>query len=204
MTHTRRDTLTAGATLAAGTLAGCLGGGGSGKTVESLPTPALGPADAPVTVMGFEDFACPHCRTFALQHLPQLVSEYVEPGTIRYEHHDFPFVNPTWSWKVASGARAVQDNVGVDAFFTYSKQLYRNMSNYSLSVIGRLAEDVGADPETVRSAADELWYRPVLEADKQKGQEMGVQGTPTIFVNGQKAPDYSFQTVSSMIETQLG
>ncbi len=202
MKLTRRAAIGSTAALAVGGLAGCLGGN-SGETVDSLPSPTLGPENAPVTVQVFEDYACSHCGTFALEHFPQIVSEYVEPGEVRFEHHDFPFVDGEWSWKTASAARAVQDTVGEEAFFQYSKGLYQNMNSYTLDLIESLAEQVDADPETVRSAASNLTYRPVLEADKEKGSEMGVSGTPTVFVEGEKAADYSFGTVSSLIESNL-
>ncbi|MFB6113665.1 MAG: thioredoxin domain-containing protein [Halodesulfurarchaeum sp.] len=205
MELTRRSVLTNGAVLGLGTLAGCTGGGGSGgasgDTVESLPTPVLGEEDAPVTVKAFEDFACPHCKTFALEHLPRIRSEYVETGTVRYEHHDFPLpVDPKWSWKIPSAARAVQDTVGVSAFFEFAEIMYGNMNAYSLELVGNAAEQVGADPETVRNAAQTERYRPVVRADLQAGKQLGVTGTPTVFVNETKAEDYTFGTVSDLIE----
>lgn len=202
MRLTRREALGGTAAVALGGVAGCLGSS-SGETVDSLPSPTLGPSDAAITVKAYEDFACSHCGTFSLQHLPDIVSEYVEAGDVRYEHHDFPFVDAEWSWKTASAARAVQDTVGDEAFFEYSKLLYQNMNSYTLDLIESLAGEVDADPETVRSAASDLTYRPVLETDKQSGEDMGVQGTPTVFVDGEKAADYRFSTVSSLIDSKL-
>lgn len=200
---TRRAALRAGTLVAAGGLAGCLGDGGAGNTVDSLPAPTKGAADAPVTVQAFEDFACPHCKTFANQVLPRIESEYVESGEVVYEHHDYPFVDPEWSWKTASAARAVQDNQGNAAFFEFAHGIYRHIGSYSLDAIGTVAESVGADPDSVRSAASDLVYKPVLEADKSLGKQQGVTGTPMVFVNGEKQPDFSFSTVSSAIESEL-
>lgn len=197
----------------AGSVAGCLGSSGSddggtplgtdgeGTTVESLPAPVQGDPDADVTVMAFEDYACPHCRTFVLDVLPDVEAEYVEPGVIRYEHHDYPIpVDGTWSWATASAARAVQDTVGDDAFFAYSTRLFERMDDYSLDLLGGQAEAVGADPDTVERAARQGTYRPVLEADKQRGQELDLTGTPQIYVNGEKTADYAFETIAAAIE----
>ncbi|MFB6256669.1 MAG: thioredoxin domain-containing protein [Haloplanus sp.] len=119
MERTRRAYLAAAAGLGLGATAGCLGGssgGANGCTIEDeptvgeLPAPTLGSSDAGVTVMAFEDFACPHCATYSLEVFPQLRSEYVEPGVVRHEFHDFPIpVDETWSWQAASAARGVQD-----------------------------------------------------------------------------------------------
>lgn len=202
MELTRRDALRGGSVVALGTIAGCLGGS-SGETVDSLPTPAMGPSDAPVTVQAFEDYSCSHCRNFSLEVLPRLESEYVDPGTIRFEHHDFPFVDPEWSWKVASGARAVQDEYGAEAFFAFAHGIYQNFGNYTLDLVGAVAEQIDADPEAVKSAASKLTYKPVLETDKELGKQQGVTGTPMVFVNGTMTQDYSFSTVSSAIEAEL-
>ena len=205
MELTRRSVLGSGAAITAGALAGCLGGdgGGGGDTVDSLPTPILGSEDAPVTVQGFEDFACPHCGTFALEVLPRVESEYVESGDVVYEHHDFPFVDPEWSWQAASAARAVQDTQGNEAFFEFTKGVYQNMNSKSIDVLRTLAERVDADPDTVESAARDLTYKPVLESDESLGKQKGVQGTPTVFVNDQKLEDFAFQTIASAVESHL-
>ncbi|QZY01112.1 DsbA family protein [Halobaculum rubrum] len=208
-----RRTVLAGLSAAAATAtAGCLGGGNGGSdevpddAVESLPTPVHGDEDAPVTVAVFEDFACPHCRTFAVDVHPRLVDEYVDPGDVRYEHHDFPIpVDDRWSWEAPGAARAVQDTVGDEAFFTFTQRLFEEgwtdgSPTYSESLLRDLAGAVDADPDTVVTAASEGRYRPVLEADREAGLDRGVQGTPSVFVDGTliDRPDYA--TISSAID----
>ena len=112
---TRRDVLVAGVGLA-GATAGCLSnateddgtptstGAGAG---DLLPTPVAGDPDADVTVAVYEDYACPHCRTYSEEVFPQVEEIYLSAGTVRYEFHDFPIpVDETVSWQAASAARA--------------------------------------------------------------------------------------------------
>jgi protein-disulfide isomerase len=206
MVRSRRDLLRAGGIALATGIAGCLGNedpaASDVETVDSLPTPTLGPDDAPVTVAVYEDYACPHCQTYTQNTLPKIRSEYVSEGIVQYEHHDFPIpVDERWSWQVASAARGVQDTVGVEAFFEFSSGAYENLGSYSMDVIESLATEVGADPETIRTAAESEVYRPVLEADREQGVEAGVEGTPTVFVNGSSAHRYDWETVSQAIES---
>jgi protein-disulfide isomerase len=214
MWTTRRALLgSAGAAVAA--TAGCLGsvtGGDSGggnqdtdcdlsarSTVESMPTPSLGPDDAAVTIAAFEDFSCPHCRTYHLEEYPDVESSLVG-GDVRYAHHDFPIpVSERWSWAAASAARAVQDSTDDETFFDYAKRLFENQSSYSMSLVESLATEVGADGCDVRAAATNGRYRPVLEADRQRGLDSGVQGTPAVFVNG-TAVDATFAAIESAVE----
>lgn len=203
----RRREFLGGLSLAAATVAaGCLGGSGSGDgttTVSDLPPPVLGDPDADVTVEVYEDFSCPHCATYNEEVFPQLQETYLDPGTIRYEHHDFPIPVDDWSWPVASAARAVQDRQGDETFFAYAKRLFENAGLYSMTLIADLAEEVGADPDAVRTAAEEETYRPVVEADREAGIERGVDATPTVFVDDEPVNTPGFTTIRAAIEAEL-
>lgn len=207
--RSRRRFLTGGAAVAATALSGCLGGGSSsgesaggtadgggdtdgttagdeGSGGKTLPAPVAGDAEAAVTVAVYEDFACPHCRTYNLEELPTLWKSYVEPGRVRYEHHDFPIpVHPTHSWRAASAARSVQDHGTLAEFWTFAKSLYRNQQSLGLELYGSLASDLGLDGETVRSDAKTEAYRSTVEADRRRGKQLGIRATPTVLVDGQ-------------------
>jgi len=210
MERSRRAYLAATAGLA-GLSAGCLGGGGGGTedcdigdepTVAELPAPTLGSDDADVTVAAFEDFSCPHCATFSLEVLPELRSEYVEPGDARFEHHDFPIpVDERWSWQAGSAARGVQDEVGDGAFFEYAHALFENQGDFSPRRITDLANDVDAPGCAIQADALNETYRPVLEADRQLGIDSGVEGTPGVFVAGRQV-EPTYDAISAAIESQ--
>lgn len=208
--RTRRQYLASVAVTGTVGLAGC---GGSEETgneetpvptdTETLPTPVLGDPDADVTVLAFEDYVCGHCGSYVLEEFPDLVTEYIDPGTIRYEHHDFPLPLSDESWRAPSAARAVQDSVGESAYWTYSQRLYANQSELGPELYASLAETVGADPETVRTAAVEERYETTVRADRQAGRDRGVEGTPTVFVDGSAVEGYGFETISQAIEDAL-
>jgi protein-disulfide isomerase len=207
MDATRREYLAAAVGITA--TAGCLGGGGGsggastgdGSATSELSPPTLGPTDAGVTVQAFEDFACPHCATYSLEVFPRVRVEFVDPGTVRYEHHDLPLpVDEEWSWKAASAARGVQEETDDETFFEYADLLFKNQGEYSLSLLGELAEEVGAPADAIREDAAEETYRSVLETDRQRGIDMGAGGTPAVFVDGELV-DPTFDAIASAIET---
>ncbi|MFA9416096.1 DsbA family protein [Natrinema sp. HArc-T2] len=219
MRTTRRSTLVAlGGTLTLSTTAGCLGGFGGGslpddcdgeavETVDSLPHPTLGPEDAPVTVDVFEDFACGHCARFTTTVYPQIESNYIEPGDIRYRYFDYPIpVDENWSWRAASAARAVQDRTDAETFFSFAKGIYEEQSRLTedgYQFIREVADDNGVDGCTVATAAKEEAYQAVVEADKQTGDDRGVPGTPAVFVDGELLENYAWDTVSAAIDGRL-
>lgn len=168
-----------------------------------LPAPTLGPEDAPVTIMAFEDYACSHCQTYSLEIFPQIYADYVEPGDVHYEFHDFPIPINQSSERGANAARAVQHTVSDGAFWAYSKSLFENRGSLDPSTYGDLAEDVNADPETVRTAAVERSYSDTVQADRERGMDMGIQGTPAIFVDGTLLEGYSYDRISSAIDEAL-
>jgi len=219
MQPTRRSYLATVGAAAAGSTAGCLGGGGSASAlpegcdagtldaVSSLPRPALGPEDAPVTVDVFEDYACPHCQTFTQEVYPELRSTYIDPGEVRYRFFDFPIpVDETWSWAAASAARAVQDRADAEAFFAFAKGVYDSQGRLSEAghqVVHDLANDLGVDGCAVAAAADQEPYRSVVEADRQEGVSREIPGTPAVYVDGEALDGYGWETVDSGIRRAL-
>jgi len=179
-----------------GRLAGCLGGGAPDP---ELPAPVVGDPDAPVLVQSWEDFRCPHCRTFHLETLPRIVSEYVEPGRARFERHDFPIPLDEWSWSLAGAARSVQARQGDPGFFTFADYVYEHQSEARVGIVRAGASEAGADPGAVRSEMEDGAYRHVVEADRQLGADRGVDATPAVFVDGEPVPN-GYSEVASAIE----
>ena len=209
------------------TLAGCAAGGGGGTStksrnlthvdvstpvdvqpVQSMPTPVRGDPNADVTVMVFEDYACPHCAHYETEVAPRVVRNYTAPGKIRYEHHDFPIpVSKEWSYAGANAARAVQSAVGDAAFFAYTHTLFANQQAYvgqggrGYDYLGTAAQSAGASARDVVRAAKGGEYDPVLNADRQRGLKLGLRATPTVYVNGSKTESHGYDAVSSAIDS---
>ncbi|MFB6229018.1 MAG: DsbA family protein [Halobacteriales archaeon] len=170
---------------------------------DLLPPPTMGDPDADVTVTVFEDFACPHCRDFSLEVVPDLKTNYVDPGSVLYQHRDFPLPVNQWSRPAANAARAVQDLSDDTSFFEYARKLYENQSRYSLDLFLALGDGVGVDGAVVRTAAGERRYESVIQSDVALGNEMGVRGTPEVYVNGSRTENPAYETVQQAIESKL-
>jgi protein-disulfide isomerase len=185
--------------------AGCLGLGSSGGETtptavpEALPPPTRGGGDVTLTV--YADFACPACQTFHENFVPPLESDYVEPGVVTYEHRDFPLeMHAPRSFDAANAARAVQDATDDETFFSYVDSLFSNQRRLSPDVYQSLAGDVDVDGEQVREAVEARIYRRTVSRDLDAGEEAGVRGTPTVFVDGEGPVDLSLEAIRDAIE----
>lgn len=165
---------------------------------RQVPTPTLG--DGPVTVAVYEDLGCPHCRDFETDVFPVLESEYVATDEIEFRHYDFPVMAADESLAMANAARSVQDGTRRDGddtdagdpnglFFEYKHAVMtaeeEDWSDDGLVALADSLEGDAVDPDAVGAALEDETYYPTLAADWERGDERGVAGTPTVFVDGE-------------------
>jgi protein-disulfide isomerase len=116
---------------------------------------------------------------------PELYEKYVRSGTLRLEWKDFPYQGQE-SVDAALAARAAQAQ---GAFWEYHDLVYQNQSSgnsggYTEESLTALADEAGLDVEGFRRDLTEARYEDVVQADFREGQDLGVSGTPTFYING--------------------
>ena len=117
---------------------------------------------------------------------PKLQEKYVKDGTLRIEWKDFPYQG-TESVDAALAARAAQAQ---GKFWEYHDLVYANQSSgnsggYTQESLTALAEEAGLDVERFEKDLESARYDAVVQADFREGQNMGISGTPTFYVNDQ-------------------
>lgn len=165
---------------------------------SDLEPPVAGDPDADVTVTVFEDLRCPHCADFNDEVYPQLESEYVDPGAIRYVHRDFPVVNQ-WSELYAYAGRSVQSQAGDEAFFDFAKTIFERQTEQTEALVAEAATAAGADEATTLSDMNDGTYAPAVERDQSAGQDRGVSATPTVFV-GDEEVSQTYDAIATAID----
>ncbi|MHA2610823.1 MAG: DsbA family protein [bacterium JZ-2024 1] len=146
---------------------------------EKIPVRhALGKEDAPLTVYEFTNFHCPACRMFALQILPVIKREYIEPGKIRWEVIHFPLTGgeqDAINAAIASECAAEQN-----AFWSYHDILFINQQNLSRQDLLRYAGNVPQiKVESFTSCLNSKKPASFVENDIRLSQKLGVNATPT-------------------------
>lgn len=182
---------------------------------EALPNPdgmALGDPNAPVTIDVFEDFQCPACQYFTESIEPNIINYLVKEGKARFVFHNYPFIdgdgasNGGESDQAANAAMCANEQ---GKFWEMQSVIYanwngENQGNLSSRKLKAFAETISLDTDAFNSCFDANKYKDAIQADFELGQQMGVSGTPSVFVNGQKVGQpgkiASYQEIATAVE----
>ena len=177
------------------------GGGGAATTLQPVamtpeqlqrvPGVSQGRPDAPVVFMEFADFQCPACGRFASFSKP-LVKDYIDNGTVRFVWYDFPLVeiHPNAMLASRAGRCANEQN----RFWEYHDYVFgqqgawsaqNNPVNLFIDYAGRAGLDRDAFAQCLRSDK----YQKEVSESRELGVTLGVNGTPTLFVNGKRVQE---------------
>jgi protein-disulfide isomerase len=180
-------------------------GGSTSQTValDLTDQPALGSADAPVKLVMFEDFLCPSCATFTNSVFPQIKREYVDTGLVEAYFVNFPVISGSETAAVAAECVYRQDKSAFwdvyEAFFRVPDQL-RDRRNV-LQLAGTYAP--GVNQEQLAQCIDGNETIDLVRADGQMAQSSGATGTPTIFVDGVKVAQATYDQIKQAIDKAL-
>jgi len=145
-----------------------------------------GPKKAPVTILVYGDYECPYTRALE-QSVAQLRDQ--DGATFRYVFRYFPLreIHPH-AQPAAEAAEAVFALAGADAFWVMHDALFDNQHDLRPANIERLAAAAGVDLAAFRTALETHRGAERVERDVQSGVVNGVEGTPSIFINGERYP----------------
>jgi protein-disulfide isomerase len=169
------------------------------------PGVAMGPEDAPVVIYEFADFQCPGCATFATFVAPLIKEHYVEQGTVRYVYYDFPLPNHQHSFLASRAARCAEEQ---DRFWEYHDLLYARQQRWSsVGDASRLfidyANELGLDRSAFSDCLRSDRYALEVTQNLRLGESLGVNSTPTLFINGKRMPPVSFRELRGIIDQEL-
>ena len=139
---------------------------------------SIGPDDAPVTVVEFFDYRCPHCRP-ALDIVSELPDRY--NGKVRVVFKEFPILSPE-SRKASIAALAAGRQ---DKYMEMHQALMRSPSRFSDADIEKIAESVGLDMDQWREDIKDNTFETQIEATYTLAQTVGANATPTFVVGGE-------------------
>jgi protein-disulfide isomerase len=162
---------------------------------------SLGPANAKVTIVEFLDPECESCREMypAVKHLLQ---EYA--GKVRLVVRIMPFHKNSLYAASALEAAAEQGR-----YWDFLEVLFVNQPRWGShhdpkpELIPELARQIGLDMEAFNRSHNNPAHRTRLEMDREDGKSLGVNGTPTFFVNGRPLERLGYEPLKALIDEEL-
>jgi len=162
---------------------------GQGKFIGVDDDPVLGDAKAKVLIIEFGDYQCPSCRMFWREVEPRLKKDYIDTGKVKLVFRDFPIVQIHPEAMLA--AMAADCAVDQGKYWQMHDKIYReqdkgedSLVRFKATDLKKWAKDTGLDTAAFNECLDSSRYRDEVAKDKADGDSVGIQGTPTFFING--------------------
>ncbi len=142
--------------------------------------PWIGPEKAKITLIEFSDFQCPYCAA-AVPEIRAILKAY--PTQVKLIFKEFPLEIHSHADLAAAAAIAAHKQ---GKFWALHDAMYAHPEDLSRKAILAMAKKSGLDMDRFENDMDSTEVRETVVRDVQDGDEAGVEGTPTIFVNGQR------------------
>ncbi len=161
-------------------------------------SPVRGPGDAAITLVEFADFQCPFCaRNVPL--VEQVLKAY--PEQVRFVYKEFPLTS-IHAHALAASRAAVAAQLQ-DKYWEMHDKLFENYQNLAPDALERYATEVGLDVERWKADMESPQVDKRVQDDLRLGRSIGVRGTPTMFVDGLRVTNRSFEGIKEMIDAAL-
>lgn len=151
--------------------------------------PAMGTAGAPVAIVIFTDLQCPYCKGEAEMLRQNLLKTY--PTQVRLYLKNFPLTGlHPWAKAAAMAGRCVYGQKE-DAFWAYHDWVYAHQEsltpdNLKTQILDWAKGVKDLDAVKLGACIDNKSTEAEVDAEMQQGQDLGITGTPTMFVNGRR------------------
>lgn len=167
----------------------------------------LGDADAPVTVIEYASFTCPHCKNFHASAFKDLKANYIDTGKVHFIYREVYFDRfGLWAGMVARCG-------GPEKYFGISDMIYIEQADWTsgenpgavadnLSKIGRKAGLTGDEIEAC--LRDEAKAVALIKVFEDTTQADDVNSTPTFIIDGEKYSNMSYTDFAEILDTKLG
>lgn len=148
---------------------------------------STGKIDAKVQIVEFGDYQCPAC---AAVHpiIKRVLEEYKDNSEVTFVFRNFPLsIHPN----ARISAQAAESAGSQGKFWEMHDMIYENQGEWSdvknpIDIFVGYAEKIGLDTDKFKTEVKNSQYSAIISADYKDGEELGVDSTPTFFVNGVK------------------
>jgi len=155
-----------------------------GSLLAIQPTDhVLGDPKAPITLIEYASFTCPHCAHFSVAVMPEVKKKWIDTGKVKLIYRDFPLD------QVAAKAAQIAECAPNDRYFGIIDLIFRGQPQWAASQdpiaeLGKPLRIAGMGENEIKAClANEAKANEVI-ADYRGGETLGVNSTPSLFING--------------------
>jgi protein-disulfide isomerase len=148
--------------------------------IPIVNAPFKGPANAKITLVEFSDFQCPYCAQ-AVGFLNEILKAY--PNDVRLVFKQYPLEMHS-NARISSAAALAAHAQG--KFWLMHDKMYANYKQLTRANILQWAKESGVDMTRFTADLDSQWIKQLVDKDYADGEKVGVEATPTVFINGKK------------------
>lgn len=149
---------------------------------------SFGAENPQITIVEFADFNCSHCKN-SYSTIRQLGYKYKDRVKIVFK--DYPIFENSLDLALAARCAGEQNQ---NLFWSMHDKLYANQGQFSLSDLPEMAKESGVNTAIFNACLSARKYESRIEQDLIWGQEAGIEGTPTFFINGRLIPSGDLPT----------
>jgi len=168
------------------------------QNIEVGNAPSRGAKNAPITIVAFSDFECPFCGR-VLPTLKQIEDEYKGKVRVAFKNQPLPFHANA---KPAAAAALAANEQG--KFWEYHDKLFQNQRALDRASLEKYAQELGLNMNQFKAALDSGKFDAQVTADMNEATRVGVNGTPTFFINGRSVVGAQpFEAFKRVIDEEL-
>jgi protein-disulfide isomerase len=164
------------------------------KTIAIANEPTRGNAAAKITIVEVSDYHCPFCRRQTLQTLPQLMTDYVNSGKVKYVFVDYPIaqLHPD-----AFQSHEAADCAGDQGkYWQMHDSLFANPPAKDDAALTALARAIGANTASFTACLASGRHAAPVQASVARMEQLGIGGTPMTLIGLTPAPGQPMKVVS--------
>ncbi|MFZ5392051.1 MAG: DsbA family protein [Patescibacteria group bacterium] len=156
----------------------------------------FGAKDAAVQLVEYGDFECPPCRAYTMG-FESMVDKF--PGQVSFTFRHYPL---NYHPNAIPAALLAESAGALGKYWEIHNYIFTNDIN--TDKILEYAKSIGLDSDQMKADLDSKKYLANIEADQASANQSGVNGTPTLFINGIQATNQELSNLEGTIKSKLG
>lgn len=166
----------------------------------------IGVLDAPVKIVEYMSFTCPHCAHFHADVYPKLKADYIDTGKVRLEYHEVYFDRyGLWAAMVARcGGEMRYFGITDILFDTQTEWAASDDPAVVVANLKKIGRTAGMDDATLDACMNDAEMAKALVAHYETNFKAdGIEGTPTFLINGVKHSNMTYEDLKALVEAEL-